>query len=506
MPTNWSRPALALIAALGLLACDDGGGSSQPIDAGAQADNCARVCGAKLAECGQATDPEAGAVVCEQFYCARPRSAAELSCYATTRCDDLAFGDCDAIDGGAPRPDRGVAPDAGPGDLDAAPMSDAAPPSDAAPVSDATPTGDATPGADAGPALPCADLCQGAVDCVAGGEGPPQCVAFPNGDAADQAAAACRAACVGPERDRFAGLADLACAERVDTVRAAAPGFAAVCGSQCPVPRAARGVIQAPPLEAVLLDGSASTGAADIVEWRWTVVQRPAGSVSQPTEPGGGPDDAATPTAELVVDLAGDYTVSLAVVDREGRAAPSDACPVGGEVRIKAQPTEDLRVELTWDTPVDPDQTDDDGTDLDVHLRHPNSAGWFTAPWNIYSLEPTADWGPEGPAGDPQLDIDDADGLGPENINLDDPEETAPLGAPYGVGVHQFRATLGPDEAIPAPSTATIRIYFAGEVVHEASRLLPATDNFWEAANVHWENGRGRVEVTDVFHEVAPEE
>ena len=147
-------------------------------------------------------------------------------------------------------------------------------------------------------------------------------------------------------------------------------------------------------------------------------------------------------------------------------------------VTIHAVPDTDMYIELTWDTPADPDQTDTFGTDLDLHLLYPHQDGmWSQAPWDIYWLNPTAEWGNPGPDDDPVLVIDDSDGAGPEAIRFDSPE----AGLVYSIGAYYYA-----DNGY-GPSYATLRVYVNGLLDYEyANQFLAAAGTFWLAATITW--------------------
>ena len=228
------------------------------------------------------------------------------------------------------------------------------------------------------------------------------------------------------------------------------------------------------------LDGSPSTDPDGQnqrpIVYEWTVLQRPMGSRANPVESfgdqlhpedGGPEDDGSTPTAEFFVDIAGEYLLELTVTDRLGATAPSDTCPQpGARVRIVAEPLSDVHLQLLWSTPRDEDREDLNGADVDLHLSHPSGMGWFDSTYDCHYFNPTPDWGVLNQlADDPSLDIDDIDGGGPENINLNNPQDTTLLGGTYGVGVHYFRATQanfgGRDFG---DSRATVRVFLGGEL------------------------------------------
>ena len=152
---------------------------------------------------------------------------------------------------------------------------------------------------------------------------------------------------------------------------------------------------------------------------------------------------------------------------------------------------------LRGDTPADPDQTDTDfgaGADLDLHFLHPRSPGWFCSPWDIYFANPNPDWGvPFDAQDDPSLDIDDVNGAGPENINLDEPQNNGI----YRVGVHYFN-----DHGY-GPSFATVRIFIRGMLRFEVpNKRLVGTDAFWDVATIAWPSGH--ITPIDRVHETVP--
>ncbi|MCA9527204.1 MAG: choice-of-anchor D domain-containing protein [Myxococcales bacterium] len=276
----------------------------------------------------------------------------------------------------------------------------------------------------------------------------------------------------------------------------------------CPQARALQDEFYVVPLDVVTLDGSASIdqdGPNNLpVEYEWVVVSRPDGSVSQPVEnffnnqspaDGGPRDDTMTPTSLFFVDLAGTYVVELRVRDNLG--LDSIACDNPAVVTIVARPEEAIHVQLVWDTPNDPDQTDAGGADLDLHLLHPNAENWFSAPYDCHYANPVPDWGQlENPADDPSLDIDDINGAGPENVNLDLPENTDVLGAPYLVGVHYYNSSDRLTGFDYGPSFATVRVFINGELswdgrddLENGRREMEAEDHFWDVVQITWPDG-----------------
>lgn len=197
--------------------------------------------------------------------------------------------------------------------------------------------------------------------------------------------------------------------------------------------------------------------------YEWNIVQQPAGSTTRMTP------SANHASPSLFVDLAGEYLIELKVYDDRGTVSCGDQA----FIKITSVPGEAVHIQLVWDTPSDDDQTDFYGTDIDLHLLHPNGT-WNNGPWDCYWLNKTADWGLPGPSDDPSLDIDDTDGAGPENINLDEPQ----AGITYQVGAYYF------SDSFLGPSYATVRIYIDGVQQFEEEELLQTSDIFWHVANI----------------------
>ena len=175
------------------------------------------------------------------------------------------------------------------------------------------------------------------------------------------------------------------------------------------------------------------------------------------------------------IDLAGRYVFNLSVVDDRGCESPEPAV-----VTVVSRPDEDIHVQLVWATPSDPDETDigfGAGTDLDLHVLHPNGC-WEHPTWDCHFRQREPNWGDPGATDDnPSLDIDDTDGAGPENINLDNPEN----GATYMVAVHYYN-----DHGYGV-SFATVRIFIFGELIFEArDKNFPYTDFWWVVAGIQW--------------------
>ena len=269
--------------------------------------------------------------------------------------------------------------------------------------------------------------------------------------------------------------------------------------NQCPKAEAAGSLgggrpstdITTVPLKTVQLSANDSRDPdGSIQRYEWSLIQKPEGSTTRLT-----PSNTAE-NPELYLDLQGTYKVELKVFDNQGQASCGDRAVV----TIKAIPQDDIHVQLIWDTPADPDETNRCGADLDLHYLHPNGQ-WKHPKWDIYYKNKTSDWGQPGSEDDPRLDIDDTDGAGPENVNHSSPES----GINYRVGVYYFRAEA-PDAGFGrivgggscpdnepdhyGASYATVRIFIDGELQFEKkNKYMADTGYFWEVGVIQWPSG-----------------
>ena len=200
------------------------------------------------------------------------------------------------------------------------------------------------------------------------------------------------------------------------------------------------------------------------------------------------------------------YVSKTAQAKTQARPAPIHGTVPGdvenSRITIISEPTEDITLQLVWNTDADADQTDLQGTDVDLHFLHPQGTGWFgglVGKYDCYFENTNPYWGIQGDQRDnPSLDIDDTNGAGPENINLDGPELTDVIGGPYRVGVHYYRATLSAFEAAEVASVATIRIYIGSVLAYEKDQVLDETNQFWEVAGIIWTQDPGGRRVVEV--------
>lgn len=235
--------------------------------------------------------------------------------------------------------------------------------------------------------------------------------------------------------------------------------------------------VTAVPLDTVRLDASQSFDPdREVVSYHWQIIEQPEDSTTilEPNQ------WSAQPT--LFLDLAGDYVVELTVYDDNGLAS----C-YPDTVRVTAIPDEDIHVQLVWRTPGDTDETDQIGADVDLHLLRTPGGVWDEAPYDCHFRNMTPDWGVVGVEDDdPSLDIDDVNGLGPENINLDRPE----TGRRYAVGVYYYK------DWDKGPSDVTVRIYLGGVLAYESTTTrLDETGVFWDIGRIDWPTTQ--VEVVD---------
>lgn len=277
-------------------------------------------------------------------------------------------------------------------------------------------------------------------------------------------------------------------------------GFAVASGCPVPVISSVEGATVAPGMT-LHLSAAKSIGAYGVPSTvSWAVLSAPSGAPEQALEPAA---DAVEVSYE--VGVPGEYVFGLSVFDEVG----ADGGPCGdadhpctsvvpgcqtAELHVTAKEAPAITVELTWDTPGDPDQQDTGpgmGADLDLHMvggggQGPDYDGdglpdaWFDEDHDCFWLGGEPDWGVQGdPADDPALTLQDADGAGPERI-------TYPLPVPGGsftVGVHCWS-----DYGF-GPSVATVRVLLFDEPVFEVGDVVLESGDLWEALTISWPGG-----------------
>jgi len=194
------------------------------------------------------------------------------------------------------------------------------------------------------------------------------------------------------------------------------------------------------------------------------------------------------PNPTFETNVAGVYEFKLTVVDELGLESP---LPATHEV-VVLPCCFGFTVELTWQTPGDPDP-DDTGpgamADLDLHLLHPDAAGedidsdgapdgWFDQSFDCFwfNHNPTS-WGPGfcGLDDGPELVEGGYGSEGHETVHY-----CMPAPHSYRVGVHYW------DDHGFGPSLATVRIHAYDMPVWEAVDVELQPLDLWEVCMINW--------------------
>ncbi|MBQ1925811.1 MAG: choice-of-anchor D domain-containing protein [Proteobacteria bacterium] len=244
------------------------------------------------------------------------------------------------------------------------------------------------------------------------------------------------------------------------------------------------------PLDTITLDGSLSsdkeTEAKDL-EYIWSLKSWPKDSTSSIA--------AAKDKATFFLDLAGKYEICLSVKDSAGLPSCNTDC-----VTVTATPRETIHVQLVWSTPADNAIGDTYGADLDLHFLTLPDGKWgdkgvavLQNGTDIYFSNKYAVWHVDNFGNEePSLDIDDKDGEGPENVNLNNP---APCRW-YAIGVHYYQ-----DNAL-GPSYATVRSYINGKMRFEKAKIsLKQTGVFKQVAWLFWDGVTGYFYDSDLAYD-----
>lgn len=221
--------------------------------------------------------------------------------------------------------------------------------------------------------------------------------------------------------------------------------------------------IFAAPLQTKTLTATAIPSGGTITSTVWTISQRPVGSTT-------GPSPANSLTTNVFLDVAGDFTLTFTAQDSFGASGQCSTI-------VHAIPTENLRIELSWNT---------DSADIDSHLLHPTATSWYSSLDCDYlnCKNQGASWPAAGTDDNPRLDIDDVNGFGPENINIDIPEVNTTNG--YRFGAYNF------SDHGDGPSDITVRIFCGGVVKAQLTHndlAGPGTDDassnqLWKVADI----------------------
>ncbi len=240
------------------------------------------------------------------------------------------------------------------------------------------------------------------------------------------------------------------------------------------------------PLDRVYLTGINSYDTRDpedpslIVGYRWEIISFPGDADEEMFEQTG----VNSQVFSMWLPIAGEYTVRLYVTNDVGiESGVSET----SDITFLAKPSSRLHLQMVWDTPT---------TDLDMHfvLAGQSSGEAYNLQWDCYwsqcrpgctEFDTPCDnpihWFPEfdmftGP--NPHLDIDDTNGLGPENINVDEPNP-----ASYHIYVHYYAIGNGQ----PSIRTqSTVRVYGDGVLRAEYRRGLDKND-LWAVGKIVWD-------------------
>ncbi|MAA77881.1 MAG: hypothetical protein CL916_01370 [Deltaproteobacteria bacterium] len=239
-----------------------------------------------------------------------------------------------------------------------------------------------------------------------------------------------------------------------------------------------------PPFGVATFDGSSSNDDGTIVSYEWTLIAQPTGSAESLLTPN-------SSTTDLVTDLAGTYTAELVVTDNDGLTG---SC----QVSVEAIPEEDLRVEMFWT---------ESGDDMDLHLLP--TGYWDQHGCNIYSSSSlrseicyfsncrassstglnSIDWGVArnsstnmGYDDDPYLDLDDISGVGPENINIEVPENTTDE---YVVVVHDYSGSGDPTIS----NDVTVNVYLDGSLTATQTIGISGEDTYQAFFSIDYASG-----------------
>jgi len=213
------------------------------------------------------------------------------------------------------------------------------------------------------------------------------------------------------------------------------------------------------------------------------------------TPPPGAPELPLMPTAEsesitYQTDAAhlGPYLFTLKVFDLvEGEVIPGCGTATWTITIKDAIP---LIVEVEWDTPGDPDQTDVGpgmGADLDLHMHHGQGVGedydgdgtpdtWFDFTHDLFWFDTSPEWGEPGPEDDPTLVLEDPDGTGPERLEWLQPikQETVTI------GVHCWSSFEY------GPSVASVKVFHFEELVASFTDVVLDSGDLWEVGTFTW--------------------
>jgi hypothetical protein len=209
---------------------------------------------------------------------------------------------------------------------------------------------------------------------------------------------------------------------------------------------------------------SYDTDGYRITTWDWTLYSQPGGSTA--FMPPGGAD-----RNNFAPDLAGEYVGQLIVKNELG--VESEPC----YATLTGTPYENLWIQMYWAHNQD---------DMDLHLLAPGGTLESNRDCYYANCVPSAwsglDWGVSGDASDdPALDMDDIPGTGPENINIEYPENGV-----FTVYVHDFS---GSTADYHGGNDVTVVIYLGGTQVWTDTRSISGDGSYVPFAEIEWPAG-----------------
>lgn len=199
-------------------------------------------------------------------------------------------------------------------------------------------------------------------------------------------------------------------------------------------------------------------------------------------------------SAPLPLTISGGGVAEVTVTYEAGRAGVQTG---GIDVRTNVPGSESVRVELSaesappavedldvhlvlrWDQP--------SGSDVDFHFLEVGRTLFSCDDCYFANMSP--DWGVVGSVvDDPFLDVDDLEGPGPENINVD---ELAP--GEYRIVAHYYSDTGsggGGDSGFSVATNATVEVYLGGTLAATYGPVrLNRTNDTWDVATLSWPSG-----------------
>ena len=130
-----------------------------------------------------------------------------------------------------------------------------------------------------------------------------------------------------------------------------------------------------------------------------------------------------------------------------------------------------LHIRMSWDT---------DLNDVDMHLLAPGGQ-FFDCPLDVYFSNKSPDWGQPGDLrDDPFLDLDDVDGFGPENLNIE-----APVPGVYTLIAHYYDR----HGQLQTPQTTFEISSFGQRIGQYGPTGLPSVGQTWDVVEIEWIGG-----------------